>query len=69
VVARTKAAGVEGHWGGRSLRAGLITSAAEIGVPLEVIARQSRHATLDSLIRYIRHEDPLLGNVVTSLGL
>ena len=65
---RTHQAAIEGHWGGRSLRAGFISTAADLEIPLETIARQSRHKTLDSLIRYIRSE-PLRGNPASRVGL
>lgn len=61
--------GIEGRWGGRSLRRGFISTAADLGVPLEDIARQSRHATLDSLMLYISTEDPLRNNPVSQLGI
>ena len=69
VVDRARDAGIEGHWGGRSLRAGFITSAAELEIPLEVIAQQSRHATLDTLTRYIRRENPFYRNAADRIGL
>ncbi|WP_341241521.1 site-specific integrase [uncultured Nocardioides sp.] len=66
---RAEAAGLEGRWGGRSLRAGFISTAADLDVPLEAIATQSRHATLDSLILYVRREDPFRRNPATRVGL
>jgi integrase len=69
VVARAEAAFLPGHWGGRSLRAGFISTAADLDIPLEQIARQSRHAGLDSLIRYIRTEDPFRRNAADWIGL
>lgn len=69
VKSRAALAGLEGRWGGRSLRAGFITTAADLDVPLEEIASQSRHATLDSLIRYVRRDDPFRRNPAARLGL
>ena len=69
VKRRLEAAGVDGHWGGRSLRAGLISSCADLDLPLELIARQSRHASLDSLVKYVRSEDPFRRNAVDRVGL
>lgn len=69
VKRRLEAAGLVGHWGGRSLRAGLISSCADLDLPLELIARQSRHASLDSLIKYVRTEDPFRRNAVDRVGL
>ena len=66
---RATEAGLAGHWGGRSLRAGFISTAADLDIPLETIARQSRHATLDSLVRYIRTDDPFRRNPVARMGL
>ena len=69
VQRRAKAAGLEGTWGGRSLRAGFISTAADLDIPLELIARQSRHATLDSLILYIRNDDVFRRNSAARLGM
>jgi integrase len=66
---RAEEAGLDGRWGGRSLRAGFISTAADLNIPLEEIARQSRHATLDSLVLYIREEDPLRRNPAARMGL
>lgn len=66
---RMSETGIDGKWGGRSLRRGFISTAADLGVPLEDIARQSRHATLDSLVLYISTEDPLRNNPVSQLGI
>lgn len=69
VQRRAKAAGLTGTWGGRSLRAGFISTAADLDIPLELIARQSRHATLDSLILYIRNDDVFRRNSAARLGM
>jgi integrase len=69
VKRRMTAAGIPGHWGGRSLRAGFISSAADLDIPLDLVAQQSRHASLDSLVRYIRAEDPFRRNAADRIGL
>lgn len=69
VIARAQAAGLEGKFGGRSLRAGFISTAADLEVPLEAIATQSRHATLDSLVLYVRRDDPFRRNPAGKVGL
>ncbi|NYE38024.1 integrase [Nocardioides cavernae] len=71
VMVRTRMAeaGIEGHWSGRSLRRGFISTAADLGLRLEDIAKGSRHATLDSLIRYIANDDPFRNNPTAQLGL
>jgi integrase len=69
VKKRTQQAGLTGRWGGRSLRAGFISTAADLDIPLELIAEQSRHANLDSLILYIRNDDPLRRNSAARLGM
>lgn len=69
VEARARQAGLSGHWGGRSLRAGFISTAADLDIPLEAIATQSRHKTLDTLTRYIRDTDPFRRNPAARVGL
>lgn len=69
IRARMAEAGIEGRWSGRSLRRGFISTAADLGMRLEDIARGSRHATLDSLICYIANDDPWRRNPATQLGL
>ena len=69
VKSRAEQAGLVGRWGGRSLRAGFISTAADLDIPLELIARQSRHANLDTLIRYIRTDDPFRRNTASRVGL
>ena len=69
VIRRAKSAGLEGHWGGRSLRAGFISTAADLDIPLEAIATQSRHATSNTLMRYIRRDDPFRRNPAAKVGL
>lgn len=69
VKRRASAAGLEGHWGGRSLRAGFISTAADLEIPLEKVAAQSRHASLDALALYIRRLDPFSSNAANQVGL
>jgi integrase len=71
VMIRTRMdeAGIAGRWSGRSLRRGFISTAADLGFRLEDIAKSSRHATLDSLIRYIATEDPFRHNPAAQMGL
>ncbi|MDO7868171.1 hypothetical protein [Nocardioides jiangxiensis] len=68
IRARMAEAGIEGRWSGRSLRRGFISTAADLGMRLEDIAKGSRHATLDSLILYIS-SDPWRDNPATQMGL
>jgi integrase len=69
VVTRANAAGIPGHWGGRSLRAGFITTAADLGIPMEKIAEQSGHASMDNLAKYIRVLDPFSTSAASLIGL
>ncbi|GCD90169.1 tyrosine-type recombinase/integrase [Nocardioides sp. LS1] len=66
---RANQAGITGRWGGRSLRSGFISTAADLDIPLEAIARQSRHATLDTLAVYIRDDNPFRRNPAARVGL
>ncbi|SDR10759.1 Site-specific recombinase XerD [Pseudoxanthomonas sp. CF125] len=47
---------------GHSLRAGFVTSAVRAGASLVSIQRQTGHASLDMLARYIRELDPFILN-------
>lgn len=47
---------------GHSLRAGFVTSAVRAGASLVSVQRQTGHASLDMLARYIRELDPFLCN-------
>lgn len=47
---------------GHSLRSGFVTTAALSGEPLEAIALQTGHASLDMVRRYVRRQDPFRGN-------
>lgn len=66
---RAKQAGVAERMGGRSLRAGFITTAAELDIPLDRIAKQSRHKTMDSLALYVRTTDPTIRSAAGEVGL
>ncbi|WP_275792885.1 tyrosine-type recombinase/integrase [Prescottella equi] len=50
-----------------SLRSGLITSAARLGVEPRLIKMQSRHATYEMLERYIHDVNSLSNNVVRAM--
>jgi integrase len=66
---RARLAGLEGRYGGRSLRSGLITSASEAGASLEEIQSISGHRDLASLARYIDRSDPFRRNAARTAGL
>lgn len=59
-----KAAKLEGHVSGHSLRAGFVTDAVAAGADVLEIARQTRHKDLNQLKKYIRELDPFKGNAV-----
>ncbi|MBS0217723.1 MAG: site-specific integrase [Proteobacteria bacterium] len=46
---------------GHSLRAGFVTAAVEVGASLVSIQRQTGHASLDTLAKYVRGVDPFSG--------
>lgn len=70
VKAAVEAAGFDAEvYGGHSLRAGLITSAAGAGVAHEVIMAQSRHVKHDTMIGYIRDGDRFRRNAAGKVGL
>lgn len=52
----------DGTVSGHSLRAGFVTEAAKAGADLVSIRRQTGHASLDMLSRYIRSIDPFVWN-------
>lgn len=52
---------------GHSLRAGFVTSAVRAGASLVAIQRQTGHASLDMLARYIRDLDPFMCNAHDAL--
>lgn len=55
--------------GGHSLRAGFVTQGTRNGADGHAIARQTGHASLDSVEVYRREHAPLIGNAVTDIGL
>lgn len=55
--------------GGHSLRAGFVTQGARNGADGSAIARQTGHASLDSVEVHRREHAPLAGNAVTEIGL
>ena len=58
-----KAAGKRpGDYGGHSLRSGFVTDAAAKGIPLEEIAHQTGHRSLEQLRRYIERMHPSENN-------
>lgn len=57
VKQRTKAAGLEGGYGGHSLRSGFVTSASRQERSLESIMRQTGHRNIEQVMRYIHHEN------------
>jgi len=59
-------AGVRGNWGAHSLRAGMITAAAENGADVITIQERTGHARLETIAKYVRaaggfKRDPLAG--------
>lgn len=71
IVKRTaKAAGYDpALFAGHSLRAGLITSAAEADVPERDIMRQSRHKSVPVMRQYIRSAHLFKNNAAARVGL
>lgn len=55
--------------GGHSLRAGFVTQSTRNGADGSAIARQTGHASLDSVEVYRREHAPLIGNAVIDIGL
>ncbi|CCQ18155.1 Phage integrase family protein [Rhodococcus sp. AW25M09] len=55
--------------GGHSLRAGFVTQGTRNGADGSAIARQTGHASLNSVEVYRREHAPLMGNAVTKIGL
>lgn len=65
---RVSAAGIDpSGYSGHSLRAGLATSAAQLGVPTEKIRAQTRHASDAMLARYIRDGELFAANAAGAL--
>lgn len=55
--------------GGHFLRAGFVTQGTRNGADGSAIARQTGHASLDSVEVYRREHTPLVGNAVNDIGL
>lgn len=55
--------------GGHSLRAGFVTQGTRNGADGTAFARQTGHASLDSVKVYRREHAPLVGNAVNEIGL
>lgn len=70
VQRRAGAAGLDGAaYAGHSLRAGFATSAARAGIGEFAIARQTRHASLTVLRRYVREGQLFEDNLAAEIGL
>ncbi len=57
------------RYAGHSLRAGLVTAAAEAGVQERVIAEQTGHRSMAVLRRYIRSANLFQQNAAAEVGL
>ena len=68
VKALARRAGVTADLSGHSLRAGFVTQARRAGADLGEIQRQTGHRDLDTLLEYIREEDPLTGNAAVKIA-
>lgn len=67
---RMSAAGMDPEpFSAHSLRAGFVTTADAGGALLTAIMRQTRHRKPETVVRYIRHANPMAGNAVKSVGL
>lgn len=67
---RMSAAGMDPErFSAHSLRAGFVTTADAGGALLTAIMRQTRHRKPETVMRYIRHANPMAGNAVKSVGL
>jgi integrase len=71
VQRRAQAVGLDapGSYAGHSLRAGFATSAAQAGMGEIRIARQTRHASLGNLKRYVRDGLLFSENLTAEIGL
>ena len=68
IKALTEAAGLPSDkYSGHSLRAGLVTSAAQVGVATHLIMAQSGHRSMEMLNRYIREANLFVGNAAGAL--
>ena len=70
IVQRRAAAGLDapGSFAGHSLRAGFATSTAQAGMGELRIARQTRHASLTTLRRYVRAGQLFSENLTAEIG-
>lgn len=57
VKRHTAGCGLQGDFGGHSLRSGFVTSAAEAGASLDRIMDVTRHRNPQTVLTYIRHAD------------
>jgi len=65
-----KAAGLDpAHLSGHSLRAGHCTSAARAGVPYNIIMKQTRHASLQTMLKYIEMGKLFVENSASAISL
>ena len=62
-------AGLEGHYAGHSLRAGLVTTAARAGKAPHIIQSQTGHKNINMIMRYIRRENLFEENAAAGIGL
>jgi site-specific recombinase XerD len=69
VADSAESAGVDGWFAGHSLRAGLVTSAAKAGKPIQDIQAQTGHKSIDMILRYMRREGVLDNNAAQDIGL
>jgi len=68
IKARMQEAGFDcASYSGHSLRAGLVTSAAQAGVSITKIQQQTGHASLNMLARYVRDAKAFEGNAAGAL--
>lgn len=70
VKGAAKTAGLDpARYGGHSLRAGLVTLAAAVGVPERAIMAQTGHRSVAMVRRYIRSGELYRENAAASVGL
>jgi len=65
-----KAAGLDSaHLSGHSLRSGHCTSAARAGVPHNIIMKQTRHASLQTMLKYVELGKLFMENSASAISL
>lgn len=70
VKAKAAAAGLDAaRFGGHSLRAGFVTTAAKAGKPLDVIMAQTGHTSTATVLGYIRRASVFTNNGAAGIGL